>query len=109
MEIITQTLISTVFDTLIKEWRAETMIGVIVFLLTYYFMQKRVNHYRILSELYQKDVETAIAELKKVHEVFTEIKNTLQNVKDERDRKILLQQFETIVKNSLGGLENKED
>ena len=45
MEIITQTFISFILDTFLKEWRAETMIALIVFLLTFYLMRKRVEHY----------------------------------------------------------------
>ena len=80
MEIITQTFISFILDTFLKEWRAETMIALIVFLLTFYLMRKRVEHYKILSELYMRDVIKATQTLKECHEAFVEIKSILDTV-----------------------------
>lgn len=106
MDIITQTFLTTVIDTFLKEWRAETMIAIIVFLLTYYFMQKRINKLKQtienqerLIKKYEQDTENTIKELKTFHNAVLEMKNILTNYKDKQDKEILLQQIENIVKN----------
>lgn len=104
MDIISQTLLTTVLDTLLKNWRVETMIAIIVFLLTYYFMQKRINKYKLIAkanqqlvEKYEQDMKTALQGLKTCHEAFEEIKQLLLRVKEKQDREILLEEIQKIV------------
>ena len=50
MEIITQFLAGETFNYFISHWRLESMIAIIVFILTYSFMKKKNNEYKKLNE-----------------------------------------------------------
>lgn len=84
MEIIAQLLANEAFTYLLEHWRAETMIAIIVFLLTYAIMQTRINNYKQqlkqalqTIEKYEKDVETFQQNLKMLHNNIREIKQIL--------------------------------
>ena len=101
MDIISQFLVNEILNYFITEWRAETMIALIVFLLTFYIMRGKVEHYKILAELYSRDVVNATQTLKESHKALSEIKSVLQNEKDKIDRKNLLNEVQNIVNRAL--------
>lgn len=111
MDILSQTLFSDFLDFLLKNWRAETMIGIIVFLLTYYLMNSQTKTYKRLAELYKKDVIAVTECLKTCHQTFLDIKQTLLQIKEKQDKEILLNHIERIVEEKISELQmsNREN
>ncbi len=101
MDIISQFLANELLNYFITEWRVETMLALIVFLLTYFFMQKRIKHYKKLSEIYAQDINKTSEMLKECHLALVDIKNILQQEKDKIDKENLLNELKDIINDTL--------
>ncbi len=94
MEIITQFLAGETFNYLISHWRLETMIAIIVFILTYSFMKKKNNEYKKLNEKLLKDMA-------QIAEYLTEIYKNLKEMEAEKDLELMKIYTKKAIKNDL--------
>ncbi len=94
MEIITQFLAGETFNYFISHWRLESMIAIIVFILTYSFMKKKNNEYKKLNEKLLKDMV-------KIAEYITEIYKILKEMEAEKDLELMKIYAEKAAKSDL--------
>ena len=94
MEIITQLFVSEAFNYFIAHWRLETMIAIIVFILTYSFMKKKNNEYKKLNEKLLKDMV-------KIAEYLDEIYKILKEMEAEKDLELMKSYTKKAIKSDL--------
>lgn len=101
MEIITQMVLTEACNFIFTQWKGEAMTGIIVFLITYFLMKKRIQHYKELSEIYEQ-------ELKKTCSEISEIKRLVTILKDDHDKAALFKKIEELVTKKLSRRKPKQ-
>lgn len=94
MEIVAQFLASETFNYFVSHWRLETMIAIIVFVLTYSFMKKKNNEYKKLNEELLQD-------MMQIREYITELCAILKEMQTKNDLKLMEFYAQKAIKNNL--------
>lgn len=82
MEIISRIFLTHIAETFLKNWRVETMLVIITFLTTYYFMNKKIE------KLECKICEMLI-DFKRVRNLMAKLLEILQEMQEENDIELM--------------------
>lgn len=101
MEILTQTIIEEYLKYFLQNWRIETMIAIIVFLITFYFMDKKINYYKFLNECYEELLKETCYRTENISQKVEDIKTIALKIKEKDDREKLLKEIREIVQKEI--------
>lgn len=88
MEIIAQFFTDVILEQILKEWRTETMTALIVYLITFFVMQRKIN---ILEKLLKEKliiIKEQEEKISKYESFIIEIKVAIQGIKRTLEREV---------------------